>query len=69
MSAINRRDFIGGVCCAPLLPQLTRAATVPDAISRPIPSSGERLPVIGLGTDAFRSDLSTEIRAELQRMS
>ena len=37
-------------------------------ITKPIPSSGERLPVIGIGTDSFRSEAKDEIRAELERM-
>ncbi len=38
-------------------------------ITKAIPSSGERIPAIGIGTDSFREDLHDEIRAELQRMS
>jgi diketogulonate reductase-like aldo/keto reductase len=37
-------------------------------ITKPIPSTGERIPVIGLGTDAFLSDQREAIRAEIARM-
>lgn len=52
---VTRRDVIRGILCAPAV----LAATLPTAAARPvrhpimkraIPSSGERLPVIGLGT-------------------
>jgi diketogulonate reductase-like aldo/keto reductase len=41
----------------------------PRLIAKAIPSSGEWLPAIGLGTDAFRNDLRREIQAELKRMN
>ncbi|GEM_PF-109759 len=37
-------------------------------ILKPIPSTGERLPVIGLGTDAFRDSERDAIRAEIAKM-
>jgi len=37
-------------------------------ITKIIPSSGEKLPAIGLGTDQFRRSESDAIRAEIQRM-
>ena len=37
-------------------------------ITKVIPSSGEKLPAIGLGTDQFRRSESEAIRAEIQRM-
>jgi diketogulonate reductase-like aldo/keto reductase len=37
-------------------------------ITKPIPSSGERLPAIGLGTDSFRRGLEDVIRNEIGRM-
>ncbi|MGH8261130.1 MAG: hypothetical protein ACREUG_15720, partial [Steroidobacteraceae bacterium] len=37
-------------------------------ILKPIPSTGERLPVIGLGTDAFRDSERGAIRAEIAKM-
>jgi aryl-alcohol dehydrogenase-like predicted oxidoreductase len=40
--------FISALCGAAALPHAARAQAV--ALARPIPSSGERLPVVGLGT-------------------
>jgi aryl-alcohol dehydrogenase-like predicted oxidoreductase len=46
-----------------------RAAT-PDLppITKAIPSTGEKLPAVGLGTDQFRSSERDAIQAEIQRM-
>ena len=51
------------------------AALVPPAwavdlpvITKVIPSTGEKLPVVGLGTDQFRSSERDAIQAEIQRM-
>jgi aryl-alcohol dehydrogenase-like predicted oxidoreductase len=44
------------------------AASPLPLITKPIPSSGERIPAVGLGTDSFREDLRDEIGAELKRM-
>ena len=44
-------------------------ASGPRLITKPIPSSGEPLPAIGIGTDSFRESAREEIRAELGRMS
>ncbi len=44
-----------------------RAADLPP-ISKAIPSTGEKLPVVGLGTDQFRSSERATIQAEIQRM-
>jgi hypothetical protein len=38
-------------------------------ITGTIPSSGEQLPAIGLGTDSFRASESDAIRAEIRRMN
>lgn len=48
-----------GEASGPVLPLITKA----------IASTGERLPAIGLGSDAFRSSEIPGIRAEIQRMS
>jgi len=49
------------------------AASAPESslrlIKKAIPASGEWLPAVGLGTDAFRSESSDEIRAEIARMA
>jgi aryl-alcohol dehydrogenase-like predicted oxidoreductase len=55
----NRRDFLRGcaaVVAATTLPGAVLAADDPAdraLLTRPIPSSGEHLPVIGLGTNAY----------------
>ena len=43
-------------------------AAPPSPISRAIPGTSERLPVVGLGTDKFRTDARDAIRAEISRM-
>lgn len=45
-----------------------RAADSLPLITKVIPSSGEKLPAIGLGTDQFRRGESAAIQAEIQRM-
>jgi aryl-alcohol dehydrogenase-like predicted oxidoreductase len=49
-----------------------RAADPPlnnlPVITKAIPSTGEKLPVVGLGTDQFRSGERDTIQAEIQRM-
>jgi aryl-alcohol dehydrogenase-like predicted oxidoreductase len=70
--AVNRRDFLaGGILCGlgPLLPARSLAAAQRELITRHIPASGEHLPAVGIGTDAFHTDVSDEIRAELKRMN
>lgn len=69
--AINRRDFIEAAAAVGLGAALapgTAAAELP-LITKAIPASGERIPAIGIGTDAFRTDVRAEIQAELKRMS
>jgi diketogulonate reductase-like aldo/keto reductase len=46
---MRRRDLLGGVAAASLLGR-RQAMAAPSMISRPIPSSGEAMPVVGLGT-------------------
>lgn len=38
-------------------------------VAKAIPSSGEWLPAIGIGTDSFRNSVRADIHAELKRMS
>ena len=38
-------------------------------ITKAIPSSGEKIPAIGLGTDAFRDSERDAIRDEIKRMT
>jgi len=63
---------------SPASPSTTPTASAPAAsaptasgrlIKKAIPASGEWLPAIGLGTDAFKTDASDEIRAEIARMT
>jgi aryl-alcohol dehydrogenase-like predicted oxidoreductase len=73
-TALSRRQAIGyglAIGATALLPSELFAAdaTALPLISKVIPASGERLPAVGLGTDAFRSDLSADIRDELKRMA
>jgi aryl-alcohol dehydrogenase-like predicted oxidoreductase len=70
--ALSRREFLGaGVALGvgTLLSGALPAAASQGLLTRVIPSSGERIPVIGLGTDAFREQVRDEIRAEIKRMS
>src|SRR5205085_3784604 len=48
---MRRRDLLHGLAAASLLPLFGRKAmAAPAMITRPIPSTGEAMPVIGLGT-------------------
>jgi aryl-alcohol dehydrogenase-like predicted oxidoreductase len=55
----TRRDFLHGCATAMAVAAIPGAVLAADArttgelLTRPIPSSGERLPVIGLGTNAY----------------
>jgi len=64
----TRREALalaGGFGIAPLLSAIPAAAQSRPIATRPIPSSGERLPVVGLGTDQnWRTD-TPEYRAAL----
>ncbi|HTX25337.1 MAG TPA: aldo/keto reductase [Steroidobacteraceae bacterium] len=56
---------IVGSSCA----RLARALPDPQPlITKPIPSTGERLPAVGLGTDSFEASDRDAIRAEITRM-
>jgi len=68
---LTRREFVSGATLtgawlARPLPVLGAAA--PPLITKAIPVSGEKIPAIGLGTDAFNAGARADIRAELQRM-
>jgi len=75
LSGVSRRAFLEAGVLAGLATVLTNpSGAAESAASQPlitklIPSSGERIPAIGIGTDSFREGLLDEIRAELQRMS
>ena len=73
---VSRREFIEAGVVASISTLLTRplAAAEPTAlllplITKAIPSTAERIPAIGIGTDSFRDKLRDEIRTELKRMS
>ena len=72
----GRRSLIAGVMAASVSSLLGRtlraaesAATSLPLITRPIPSSGESLPAIGIGTDSFSESARDAIQAELGRMA
>ena len=75
LSAVSRREALCGgllACFGAGCLQHSQAADLPDAtalITRTVPSSAEKLPAIGLGTDSFRASESDSIRAELKRMN
>src|SRR5213593_4061332 len=73
MNRFTRREaarVIGGTAASLCLPIITRAATESSAMmTRTIPSSGEKLPVIGLGTwQAFDVDLTADSRRQLEEV-
>ncbi len=47
---ITRRELLGAAACLPFLNASALAEASPDVITRPIPSSGEALPVMGMGS-------------------
>jgi aryl-alcohol dehydrogenase-like predicted oxidoreductase len=49
-------------------PSVSAPASTPRLIAKAIPVSGEWLPAIGIGTDAFKNAVRDDIRAELARM-
>jgi aryl-alcohol dehydrogenase-like predicted oxidoreductase len=72
-SRLSRRDALRGaltVGAGALLSTSAFAAgdSVQPLIAKAIPSSGEKLPAIGLGTDKFELDEREPILAEIQRM-
>lgn len=72
---MSRRNVLGAGLAggAALMLRAPSRAASDDASSQPlitktIPSSGEKLPVMGLGTDQFRHGEREAIQAEIQRM-
>jgi diketogulonate reductase-like aldo/keto reductase len=71
---VTRREaakVIGGTAAGLVLPITTRAANESSSamLTRVIPSSGEKLPVIGFGTwQAFDVDLTTDNRTQLDEV-
>jgi len=73
LNQITRREavrLIGASAAGLALPSITRAANESSTmLTRTIPSSGEKLPVIGLGTwRAFDVDLTTDNRRQLEEV-
>jgi aryl-alcohol dehydrogenase-like predicted oxidoreductase len=68
----SRRDVLrSGVAAGLVLALPDGAAGASDTASvimKAIPSTGEKLPVVGLGTDQFRDSERAAIQAEIQRM-
>lgn len=83
-SSLSRRDVLraglfasvgaGGACLAAAAASGSASASgspsvaAEPLITKPIPSTGERLPVIGLGTDSFREAERAQIRDVIVRM-
>jgi aryl-alcohol dehydrogenase-like predicted oxidoreductase len=68
----TRRDVLLAMAGAALAPRLGRAADA-KLITRAIPSTGERLPIVGLGSSATfarvaRSEDATALRAVLEKL-
>ncbi len=66
---ISRRDFNTGIVAAGSLVAMGPASAVAaphDLIKRPIPSSGEMIPIIGLGTNRYGRGTTPEGRAPLK---
>ena len=64
----TRREALalaGGFGIAPLLSTIPAAAQTAAIATRPIPSSGERLPIVGLGTDVVWKTDTPEYRAAM----
>jgi aryl-alcohol dehydrogenase-like predicted oxidoreductase len=68
---LSRRDALRcglAAGAAMMLLPPARAAADSPVILKAIPSTGEKLPVVGLGTDQFRTSEKDAIQAEIQRM-
>src|SRR5947207_1195564 len=61
---VNRREFVrlgaAGGATLSLDPRLLDALTAGELITRPIPATGERLPVVGLGSAASFKATATD---------
>lgn len=70
LSRWSRRDALQSAlvaCCGAAFGRMANAAAG-ALITKPIPSTGERLPVIGLGTDSFGEADGAAVRAVITRM-
>lgn len=73
-SSMSRRDAVrlgalaaAGLALRPILPLAGQDLSRLDPITKPIPSTGERIPVIGLGTNQYSVETAAEL-AELQEV-
>src|ERR1017187_5232713 len=72
---LSRREALCGglfACYGGGYLRLSRATDSPSVtplITKLVPSSGEKIPAIGLGTDSFRTSESDAIRDEIKRMN
>ena len=73
-SSLSRRQIIRGaagtfaaLALGPFIPAAAKSEAQRAAITKPIPSTGERLPVIGLGTNQYRVE-SPEDMARFQEV-
>jgi diketogulonate reductase-like aldo/keto reductase len=65
---LSRRRFLQGVgiaAAATLVPRSARATSMTTTLTKPIPATGERIPVIGLGTSGSFESRGGEARAAL----
>ena len=63
---MNRRQFLGASLIASASSSSIQASETDRIFTRPIPSSAEALPVVGLGTwQTFDVGLSPDMRAQL----
>jgi aryl-alcohol dehydrogenase-like predicted oxidoreductase len=73
-AVLSRREALCGgllACLGAGYLRLSQAADSPSAtalITKTVPSSGEKIPAIGLGTDSFLTSESDAIRDEIKRM-
>jgi aryl-alcohol dehydrogenase-like predicted oxidoreductase len=70
---LSRREALCGALAAGAgalwsVPALGVPGSALPLITKAIPTTGERLPAIGLGTDKFQSEERAAIQAEIQRM-
>src|ERR1700676_1835460 len=74
-AVLSRREAMCGgllACLGAGYLRLSQPADSPNAtplITKTVPSSGEKIPAIGLGTDSFQSSESDAIRDEIKRMN
>jgi aryl-alcohol dehydrogenase-like predicted oxidoreductase len=74
-AVLSRREAVCGgllACLGAGYLQLSRAVDSPGAgplITKTVPSSGEKIPAVGLGTDSFQTSESDAIRDEIKRMN